>query len=83
MRNLIKMTLILSFTMCANSVGMVALHAEGAVCHKCEEIREYNKTHHKNYDYYEDYLKEVQEGGCTGPGCAPKTEESKSPAKPK
>ena len=35
------------------------VHAEEAVCPRCEEIREYNKTHHKNYEYYEDYLKDA------------------------
>lgn len=49
------------------------LHAE-PVCPKCEAIREYNKTHHKNYEYYEDYLKEVQ-GECSGPGCIPKSKD--------
>lgn len=34
------------------------LAMEEPVCEKCEVIREYNKTHHKNYEYYEDYLKE-------------------------
>lgn len=38
----------------------IAAHAEEAVCHRCEEIREYNKTHHKNYEYYEDYLKDCE-----------------------
>lgn len=33
----------------------VTLLAE-PVCERCEEIREYNALHHKNYDYYEDYL---------------------------
>lgn len=28
------------------------------VCHHCEEIRLYNAEHHKNYEYYEDYLKD-------------------------
>lgn len=31
---------------------------EEGTCEKCEVIREYNKTHHKNYEYYDDYLKE-------------------------
>lgn len=33
-----------------------ALYAE-PVCPKCEVIREYNKTHAGDYEYYEDYLK--------------------------
>lgn len=34
------------------------LNAQEKVCQRCEEIREYNAKHHKNYEYYEDYLKE-------------------------
>lgn len=39
-----------------------------AGCPMCDEIREYNAEHHKNYTYYEDYLKEL--------GNAPASEES-------
>ncbi len=32
------------------------------VCHKCEEIREYNRTHKEtDFIYYEDYLKDKEE----------------------
>ncbi len=27
------------------------------VCHKCERIREYNKQHPGEFEFYEDYLK--------------------------
>lgn len=27
------------------------------VCKKCEVIREYNKSHPGDYEYYDDYLK--------------------------
>lgn len=35
------------------------------VCHRCAEIRAYNALHHRNYDYYDDYLKEQKEQGET------------------
>ena len=34
-----------------------ATTAKEAVCHRCEEVREYNAEHHKNYEYYDDYAK--------------------------
>lgn len=46
-------------------VGMAAasLHgSDGGICLHCEEIREDNKVNHKNYEYYEDYLKDQQKG---------------------
>lgn len=47
-------------TMIAATITTTGLQASGGVCFHCEEIREYNKTHHKNYEYYEDYLKDQQ-----------------------
>lgn len=32
------------------------LSSEEPVCKKCEVIREYNKEHPGDYEYYEDYL---------------------------
>lgn len=32
------------------------LSAESAPCAHCEVIREYNKTHHQNFEYYDAYL---------------------------
>lgn len=50
---------ILSFLILGMSfLGIVS--ADEPVCPRCESIREYNKTHHKNYKYYEDYLKDDQ-----------------------
>jgi hypothetical protein len=37
-------------------LGPLSLFGE-PVCKKCEVIREYNKEHPGNYEYYEDYLK--------------------------
>ncbi len=45
------------------------IHAEeetGPVCKKCEMIREYNKQHPNNYEYYEDYLKEINDSSDKG-----------------
>lgn len=49
--------------------------AEPPVCHRCEEIREYNKEHHKNYKYYEDYLKAEQNNDSIDTPVIPATEQ--------
>jgi hypothetical protein len=38
-------------------MAIFSLNADEPVCHRCEEIREYNAKYHVNYEYYEDYLK--------------------------
>lgn len=43
------------------TVASFATAAEGKICKKCEAQREYNKLHHKDYEYYEDYLKSEKE----------------------
>lgn len=38
-----------------------AAHEVQAVCKKCEDLREYHRTHpENNYENYEDYLKDMQ-----------------------
>ena len=34
-----------------------SLSSAEPVCHRCEEIREYNAEHHENFEYYDDYVK--------------------------
>lgn len=42
--------------------GMTStLSAGPGLCTKCDRIREHNKTHHKNYEYYDDYLDEQEQ----------------------
>lgn len=52
--------------------GMAAasLYGGDGVCFHCEEIREDNKVNHKNYEYYEDYLKDQQKTVKTTPPVA-------------
>lgn len=52
-----KKTLIFGFV-CLTVFSFANAVAEEKVCHRCEQIREYNKDHHQNYEYYEDYLKQ-------------------------
>lgn len=61
--------------------GASFLHSGDGICHRCEEIREYNKTHHQNYEYYEDYLRE-QSRACATP-CAPNGESAEANPAPK
>lgn len=44
------------------------------VCKKCEVIREYNKSHPGDFEYYDDYLKSQKNGDAKE---APKAEEKK------
>lgn len=34
----------------------------GDICHHCEEIRLWNAEHHKNYEYFDDYLEDEDDG---------------------
>lgn len=45
----------------ALAVSSFSIAEEEPVCHKCEIIREYNKKHPGDYEYYEDYLKHQKE----------------------
>lgn len=56
------------------------LQASG-VCLHCEEIREDNKLHHKNYEYYEDYLKDSG-GAQKNASEESKNEPQKTPQQP-
>lgn len=53
------------------------------VCHKCEAIREYNRTHKEtDFIYYEDYVKDKEEKAKQNPPPAksdekPASEQSK------
>lgn len=54
MRTLLFFGLVSSSFMC--------VEAEEPVCHKCQIIREYNRTHKEtDFIYYEDYLKDKEE----------------------
>jgi hypothetical protein len=48
--------------MFATAVAAVGIYAEDGICHRCEVIREQNKTQHHNYEYYEDYLESEGKG---------------------
>ena len=45
------------FGIAAAIVSVQTVSSNEAVCHRCEEVREYNAAHHKNYEYFEDYAK--------------------------
>ena len=63
MKSLQKMTLALLSSTILSSASIQAVEGE---CQLCKKIREDNKLHHKNYDYYEDFLSEEQrnESSC-------------------
>jgi len=45
-------------TVMGMGVVSLPLHASSSGCARCDQIREDNALHHKNYDYYEDFEKE-------------------------
>lgn len=51
-----------------------SLSAANGVCFHCEEIREHNRLHPHNYEYYEDYLEEQQKA-AEGKQPAPKKQD--------
>lgn len=55
---------ILNIAMFILGNGMNLFAADGT-CHKCERIREYNRTHPSKYTYYDDYLQDKKEGKVT------------------
>lgn len=61
-----KHVLITAFAL---STTVYGFSADG-ICHKCEEIREYNSKHHKDYEYYDEYQKDCSRG-CSAPDIAP------------
>lgn len=53
-----KLTFIIFGLVC----GLFIIADAEPVCHKCEIIREYNRTHKEtDFIYYEDYLKDKEE----------------------
>ena len=42
-------------------IGITTIYAEEGVCQSCQQNRKKNITEHKNYEYYEDYLKEQEQ----------------------
>jgi hypothetical protein len=62
----------------ATAIAVPALYAEDGICHRCEVIREQNKTSHHNYEYYEDYLKSEGKEGQVHTPAAPVTKNPKS-----
>lgn len=38
------------------------VYADGGVCKKCEQVREFNEKNKSKYEFYEDYLKDKKAG---------------------
>lgn len=58
-------------------MAIPALQAEDGICHRCEVIRENNKSH-QNFEYYDDYLKS-QNCGQQPASCAPAAKNVEAP----
>lgn len=53
---------------------------EGPVCKKCQMIREYNAAHpENNYEYYDDYIKDLEKKKKAGEAVQDPKELSYSP----
>lgn len=42
--------------------SLYATDSEGAVCKKCQLVREFNEQHPSKYEFYDDYLKDKEDG---------------------
>lgn len=62
---------IFGVCLCATRV-----ESDEPVCAHCAEVREYNKEHHKNYEYFDDYLKDPQ--AASSVNCIAPIDNSKS-----
>lgn len=40
-----------------------SIYADGNFCRKCEVMREYHKNNPSKYEFYDDYLKDLEENG--------------------
>lgn len=40
----------------AAALAAQSLTAQEKKCHRCEAVREYNAEHHKNFEYFDDYV---------------------------
>lgn len=52
------------------------IDAKEGFCRRCDEIREHNKKHHKNYEYYDDFLNDKDDSSCESKE-KPKSKEKK------
>lgn len=50
----LKQAFLIAFSL---SCVALTLNGDEPVCHRCEEIREYNAKYHENFEYYDEYLK--------------------------
>lgn len=64
------MKYIALFMLSSGAVYASVYASDGPVCHQCEVIREYNKQHPGDFQYYEDYL-EAQKKAIPHRGLSP------------
>lgn len=73
-----KINFILLAALSVTSYGF----AEGSICKKCDAIREDNAKNHKNYEYYDDYLR-IKDCGCEKVEIEPEAPPAKPVVAPK
>lgn len=58
---MLRVAIVLLFTVLLQSSLSAA---EGGFCRKCELMREYHKNNPSKYQFYDDYLKDLEEKGA-------------------
>jgi len=61
-----KITLMM-MTVLGMSFISLPLQSSSSGCARCDQIREDNKLHHHNYEYYEDYEKQETDKPTVAP----------------
>ena len=55
-------SLCMTAALAAAILAAQAVTAKERTCHRCEEVREYNAEHHKNFEYYDEYADSFEFG---------------------
>ncbi|NGX42214.1 MAG: hypothetical protein K940chlam7_00491 [Chlamydiae bacterium] len=58
------MSRLATFLLITILCGFVNLHGDDNFCHKCEVLREYHSKNPSKYEFYDDYLKDLEEKGA-------------------
>ena len=60
-----------TFILFAILCGSISLHADDNFCRKCQVLREYHQKNPSKYEFYDDYLKDLEEKGAEAVNISP------------
>jgi hypothetical protein len=67
------------YVFCLFGAAAPSFAEEAPVCHRCEEIREYNAKYHENFEYYDDYVKKDDKEVIVKPDVSSKQKSNAQP----